>query len=272
MVEFYHQIRETLVGNRHLLSGSIDDTARKVILDKLGKAASDYRYQIYNSGFWGKKRTHSMQGLKNFTKISLEFIEHSIKANQRQDNLYHAYNLMSVEDKKVSISYLSEMLEGQVAVLSSGYLSSRENLAVLNGLKNSKLFRPDQYSYLLYPNKQLPKFLDKNTISKEAVSKSELLTLLVAKNNKQILEKDSLGDYHFNGNFNNSGVLKKALEALSQHNDYKDLVAKEAKTVEAIFEDVSNTIYNGIVEIKQKSTDLLHLQKTALEIAMDKLS
>jgi glutamate dehydrogenase/leucine dehydrogenase len=43
-------------------------------------------------------------------------------------------------------------------------------------------------------------------------------------------------------------------------------------TEEAIFEDVSNTIYNGIVEIKQKSTDLLHLQKTALEIAMDKLS
>jgi hypothetical protein len=240
MVEFYHQIRETLLENRHLLSGPIDDKARKAILDKLGSAASDYRYQIYNSGFWGKKRTHSMQGLKNFTKVSLEFIEHSIKANQRQDKLYHAYNLMSVENDTVSISYLSEMLEGQVAVLSSGYLTAKENLAVLDGLKNSKLFRPDQYSYLLYPNKQLAKFLDKNTIPKEAVSKSELLTLLVANNNKQILEKDSLGDYHFNGNFNNAGVLNKALEELGQHSEYKDLVAKEAQTVEAIFEDVFN--------------------------------
>ena len=57
---------------------------------------------------------------------------------------------MTVEnDKEVSISYLSEMLEGQVAVLSSGYLSSKEALNVLDGLKSSALFRQDQYSYLL---------------------------------------------------------------------------------------------------------------------------
>jgi len=43
-------------------------------------------------------------------------------------------------------------------------------------------------------------------------------------------------------------------------------------TEEAIFEDVSNTIYNGILEIKQKSSEIIHIQKTALEIAMDKLS
>ena len=42
----------------------------------------------------------------------------------------------------VSISYLPEMLEGQVAVLSSGYLSTKEALSVLNALKASKLFRP----------------------------------------------------------------------------------------------------------------------------------
>uniref|UniRef100_UPI0011118695 Bacterial beta-1,3-oligosaccharide phosphorylase n=1 Tax=metagenome TaxID=256318 RepID=UPI0011118695 len=241
MVEFYHKVRETLMENQHLLAGSISDTDRKVILDKLGNAAADYRFQIYNSGFWGKKRTHSMQGLKNFTKVSLQFIDHSIKANQRPDKLYHAYNLMSVEkNKEIAISYLSEMLEGQVAVLSSGFLSSKENLAVLDGLKNSALFREDQYSYLLYPNKELPKFLDKNTISKEAVSKSELLSLLVSKSNKQVIEKDSIGEYHFNGEFNNASNLKQALEDLSQQNEYKDLVAKESKTVEAIFEDVFN--------------------------------
>ena len=61
--------------------------------------------------------------------------------------MYHAYNLMTVEsDTTVSIGYLSEMLEGQVAVLSAGYLSSKEVLAVLDGMKKSKLFREDQYS------------------------------------------------------------------------------------------------------------------------------
>ena len=241
MVEFYHKIRETLLENQHLLAGKIDNKTRKNILDKLGSAASDYRYQIYNSGFWGKKRTHSMQGLKNFTKVSLEFIEHSIQANQRQDKLYHAYNLMSVDNNNaVSVSYLSEMLEGQVAVLSSGFLTSKQTLEVLDSLKNSKLFREDQYSYLLYPNKQLAKFLEKNTIPKEAVTSSELLSLLVSNNNKQLVEKDSLGNFHFNGNFNNANNLKKALKDLSQNNEYKILVEKEAQKVEAIFEDVFN--------------------------------
>jgi len=55
MVEFYHEVRECLVENQHLLSGKIDDTSRRNILDRLGKAASDYRLQVYSSGFWVRK-------------------------------------------------------------------------------------------------------------------------------------------------------------------------------------------------------------------------
>lgn len=241
MVEFYHEVRECLLENEHLLSGKIDDVTRKAILDRLGKAASDYRYQIYNSGFWGKKRTHSMQGLKNFTKVSLKFIEHSIEANKRADSLYHAYNLMTIEsNNSISISYLSEMLEGQVAVLSSGYLSSTENLKVLDALKASKLFRHDQYSYLLYPNKELPKFLEKNTISKEAVAKSELLQNLLANKNAQIINQDVLGNYHFNGNFHNANDLKNALAEVKQNTTFKALVEKEENVVLEIFEEIFN--------------------------------
>lgn len=241
MVEFYHEVRECLLENEHLLSGKIDDVTRKAILDRLGKAASDYRYQIYNSGFWGKKRTHSMQGLKNFTKVSLKFIEHSIEANKRADDLYHAYNLMTIEsNNSISISYLSEMLEGQVAVLSSGYLSSKENLKVLDALKASKLFRHDQYSYLLYPNKELPKFIEKNTISKEAVAKSELLQNLLANKNAQIINQDILGNYHFNGNFHNANDLKNAFAEVKQNNTFKSLVEKEENIVLEIFEEVFN--------------------------------
>ena len=241
MVEFYHEVRECLLENEHLLSGKIDDVTRKAILDRLGKAASDYRYQIYNSGFWGKKRTHSMQGLKNFTKVSLKFIEHSIEANKRADDLYHAYNLMTIaNNNSISISYLSEMLEGQVAVLSSGYLSSKENLKVLDALKASKLFRHDQYSYLLYPNKELPKFIEKNTISKEAVAKSELLQSLLSYKNAQIINQDILGNYHFNGNFHNANDLKNALADVKQNTTFKELAEKEEKLVLEIFEEVFN--------------------------------
>lgn len=241
MVEFYHEVRECLLENKHLLSGKIDDQSRRKIMDRLGKAASDYRHQIYTSGFWGKKRTHSMAGLKTFTKVCLDFIDHSIEANKRADNLYHAYNLITIKnDSEISISYLSEMLEGQVAVLSSGYLNSKEALVVLDALKSSKLFREDQYSYLLYPNKELPKFLEKNTITKEAISNSELLSQLVSNNNTQVVKLDCDGNYHFNGNFNNANDLKKALEQLKNDVQYQSIVEKEFDKVTAIFEEVFN--------------------------------
>ena len=71
---------------------------------------------------------------------------------------------MSVENKGISISYLPEMLEGQVAILSSGILSAKQSIKVLDALRNSDLYRKDQNSYILYPNKELPKFLEKNII------------------------------------------------------------------------------------------------------------
>jgi hypothetical protein len=240
MVEFYHAVRENLIAFQPLLSGTISNEDRKKILDTLGIAASEYRFQIYNSGFWGKKRTHSMEGLKKFTQVSIDFIEHSIKANQRKDKLYHAYNLMSVENNTFSISYLPEMLEGQVAILSSGLLSGKQSLEVLNALRNSSLYRKDQNSYILYPNKELPKFLEKNTIPKEKVQNSALLKKLVDDNNLQIINKDLKGNFHFNGNFHNANNLKEALTVLENNKEYKELVNSDTVTVLTIFEEVFN--------------------------------
>ncbi|MGL2963571.1 hypothetical protein ACSVH2_07095 [Flavobacterium sp. RSB2_4_14] len=240
MVEFYHAIRESLIAFQPLLSGSITNQDRKKILDSLGQAASEYRFQVYNSGFWGKKRTHSMAGLKTFTQVSIDFIEHAIKANQREDKLFHAYNLMSVENDGVSISYLPEMLEGQVAVLSSGFLNGQESLEILDALRHSALYRKDQDSYILYPNKELPKFLEKNTIPQEKIEKSALLSKLLQNNNYQVINKDIKGGYHFNGNFHNANDLKAALLLLENNQEYRELVSIESESVLQIFEDVFN--------------------------------
>jgi hypothetical protein len=181
-----------------------------------------------------------MAGLKQFVAVSLNFIEHSIKANQRTDKLYHAYNLMSVEKDGVTISYLPEMLEGQVAVLSSGFINGQKSLEVLDALRKSALYRPDQNSYILYPNKELPKFLEKNTIPKDKVEKSDLLNKLLQNHNFQLVNKDIKGGYHFNGNFHNANDVQNTLDELGQNPEYKDLVAKESKIVLQIFEDVFN--------------------------------
>jgi len=240
MVEFYHSVRENLIKFEPLLEGKFTNADRKAVLDALGTAASEYRTQIYQNGFWGNKRTHSMAGLKRFIDVSLQFIDHSIEANKREDHLYHAYNLMTVENsQEVSISYLSEMLEGQVAVLSSGYLTSAEALNVLDGLKNSKLFRPDQYSYILYPNKELPSFVEKNSINEKSVAQSALLTAMIAEHNTQIIEKDCFGTFHFNGNFKNASDLEKALDELA-HSNFANQVKTDKQQVLQIFEEVFN--------------------------------
>ena len=229
-------ISEALRENLYLLNDKISDQNRLSIMNLLGNSAGLFRQSIYINKFSGKKADLTKNEILDFLDISLKFIEHSIKANKRSDGLYHAYNLMTVGNNLVSISHLPEMLEGQVAILSSGSLSAKESLNVLNSLKGSKLFREDQYSYILYPNKDLPGFLDKNNIHEDKVKSSKLLSELVSASNNQIVVKDSKGGHHFNGNFNNANSLKEELDNLPIL--FNDLVREERDLVLAIFEEI----------------------------------
>lgn len=191
---------------------TIDNQARRSFTGSLGTIASDYREQIYNGGFSGKKAQLSVADLRAFVAVVLRSIDASIRGNKRDDNLYHAYNLIGkMDDNALAVDHLSEMLEGQVAVLSSGALSAQEVLTLLEALRHSALYREDQNSYILYPNKQLPGFLQKNIIAPEAVAKSKALQQMVTAGDKRIVEQDVQGQYHFNGDFRNAGDLQAAL-------------------------------------------------------------
>ena len=235
----FNGMNATLTKYQSLTTGRISNAQRRSILDGLGIAASDYRQKIYSENFSGHKSAMKLADLSAFVDVALQHLEHSIKANKRPDGLYHAYNLMTVEpDGGIEVTELPEMLEGQVAVLSSGLLNSAESLDVLDALKASALFREDQYSYVLYPNKSLPRFLDKNNIDPEALAGSKLLSQLVKDENADIVTQDCMGGFHFNGNHNNVNSLRAALRALP--NQYDSLVASEQKQIEAIYEGIFN--------------------------------
>ncbi len=237
LITFFNGIVETLQSNAKILSSSISNKERKTVLDGLGKAGSNYRETIYKNGFSGEKAILALEEISSFIEVAKSYLEQSIDANKRDDNMYHAYNLMTVENnEEVSISYLSEMLEGQVAALSAGYLSPSQALDVLNGLKSSALFREDQYSYILYPNKELPRFDKKNTIPANKVLRSKLLMQLVSDGNRQVIEQDINGQFHFNGNFNNANSLIAALDNLDS--EYRPLVQLEKETLLQVFEDI----------------------------------
>ena len=138
----------SLKANENLLAKDFDDVQRMQVLEPLLKAASDYRNKIYNGAFSGDKAEISLNSLKDFVNTSIEYLEHSIRANRRDDNLFHAYNLITTDDKCAKISYLNEMLEGQVAVLSSKYLSSANAVEILDAMKQSALFNKASLLYL----------------------------------------------------------------------------------------------------------------------------
>ena len=235
MLNFFTGILDGFENLQSKATGVISDSERKAILDIFGEAGSEYRNKIYSEKFTGQRTTISKSDLLKFIELGIECFDHTIQANKREDNLYHSYNLMSVEnDSEVKIDYLAEMLEGQVAVLSAKTLNSDQVLELLGALRSSKLYREDQHSYVLYPDKELPRFVDRNNLPANSIESNDLLSKLLADGNNTIVSKDINEAYHFNGNFNNANSLLDALDKLP--NEYKELVAAEKENVLAIFE------------------------------------
>ena len=221
----------------YILESRFTDIQRRQFADALGEAGWQYRNTIYSNSFSGQKIEVQTRELAGFMEVALKYIDHSTRINLREDGLYHSYNLISFSEKEVSIRHLYEMLEGQVAVLSAGHLTADESLSVLDSLKRSKLFRKDQYSYLLYPDRQLPRFSEKNNIPSAKVAESKLLSKLIENKENSILSMDASGHYHFNGTFRNATVVNAALNSLDS-DKYGALLESERSKVLEIYEEM----------------------------------
>jgi hypothetical protein len=108
------------------------------------------------------------------------------------------------------------MLEGQVAILSSGLLDGAESLRLLTAMRASALFRADQHSYILYPDRKLKGFVGRNLVKAEQVNGSKLVMALHEAGDTSLLVRDEAGDFHFAGNFRNGADVQKALATLKK--------------------------------------------------------
>ena len=231
---------DVLRQHREKLNGQFSDTDRRTMMDQLGRASNAYRGALYSNGFSGDLTDVDAGALRRFLEMASAYVDHSIRANKRTDNLFHSYNVLALSDGEATVSYLSEMLEGQVAVLSTGLLNDEASLAVLKALRSSKLYRADQHSYMLYPDRVLPGFLDKNCVSAENLQQSPLIKTLLADNNHDIMVLDENGVYHFNAAFRNANNLRDALDSLRSNSRYTDLVEAESDSLLNLFEKVFN--------------------------------
>ena len=231
VVKAFRRVSAALEQYASLLGGPISDRDRKLVLDALGSAGSIYRAGIYTHGFSGRLTSLAVAELVAFCDVALRHIDHSICANRREDGLYHSYNLMKVSGDKIELRRLYEMLEGQVAALSSGALSVRDSVALLDALRKSKLYRADQNSYILYPDRTLPGFFEKNNITSLAISKSKPLAAMIANGDRRIVVQDLNGVAHFNAALRNGELLKQALRTLS-------LSEEENEQILSVYEEV----------------------------------
>ncbi len=214
----------------------ISPIRRSEIAEALGRAGSEYRTRLYDEGVSGRLVSVSRTDCLELFESALRHLEATMANNRRSDGLFQAYNLLDWSDHEVQVEHLYEMLEGQVAVLSSGWLSPSEAVELLDALRQSALYREDQRSYLLYPNRDLPRFLDKNRIPSDVSAQSDLLRRLVDDGDESIVRRDLRGDIHFNGRFRNAADLRAALDRLPQK--YRDGVQREKDFLAKAFVDL----------------------------------
>ncbi|TWU55904.1 hypothetical protein [Rubripirellula reticaptiva] len=231
------RINEIVTTHASSFTGPINDVTRRQILNQLANAGSDYRANLYAAGMSGEKTAVPIESLVKLLQRSRIMIDHTIASNRRDDGMYHAYNLMHLSSDSAAVIHLYEMLEGQVAVLSSGLLTAAESLSVLDSLRGSRMYRADQQSYMLYPDRELPRFLDKNHVSPESVLRSKLVQQMLADGNTTLVRRDVLGNVHFNRSFCNSADLIDALDTLRTTPTYRDLASSERDLLVDIYED-----------------------------------
>ncbi|MBR9909652.1 MAG: hypothetical protein GYB33_04765 [Gammaproteobacteria bacterium] len=205
---------------------------------ELGEAASNYRLTVYKLERFSGKVQQPLAEVKNLLDDALAAIDHTIGTNRRDDGLYHAYNLLALNGRAVEVDTLYPMLEGQVAALSAGAIAPDAVVDTLEALYASAVYRADQKTFMLYPDRQLPGYLEKNCIPAARVEALPVLQQMLQRGDERILLRDADGNYRFDAGFSNVGDLIKRIESLLP--EYGDALAQARKPLLALYEDVFN--------------------------------
>jgi len=233
-------LQDTLAGLRSTpppASGVLDPMDRRALLDALGQAASEYRSTVYAHGFSGRTELASST-IVELVDAALGHIDRTIRVSRRDDGLYHSYNLLQLTPDGARVEHLDEMLEGQVAVIGAGILSGTEVVEVVAALFDSAVYRPDLRTFMLYPARPRPSFLEKNRIPAERVESNPLLRELVASGDDSVITRDVSGAHHFHPTCDTVPHLLAALGRLAELPEWSQLVAAHRADTMALFDDV----------------------------------
>ncbi len=208
-----------LAGVRAELDETPDpDALRHRALCALGAAAASFRERVYSRNTLDDRSERDIDSVRALLDDAQAVIDRSIAANRRDDGLYHAYNIANFDDETLPVRHLYPMLEGQVAALSAGTISADEAAEVVEALYESTIYRADQDSFMLYPDRHLPGFLERNRVPEEQIRAIPLLDLMLEQGDDRIVARDAEGCLRFNADFGNDKDVVAALDRLGEEN------------------------------------------------------
>ncbi|HAS8247508.1 TPA: hypothetical protein I7673_06265 [Vibrio vulnificus] len=223
---------------KEIRQGTVNRQTRKAILTLLEKSADEFRQRVYRmNGFSGKTKVEK-SALEKLLEASLVVLDSSIENNLREDGLYNAYNILTYSGESLNIENLYPMLEGQVAVFSAGVLTPKQAVELLDKLFSSDMYRDDQQSFMLYPDRELPAFVARNRIAPAQVETNRVISEMLAKGDQRIVQRDIQGDCHFHATFENVDGLRKAVAQVKM--DYPELSKEQWDELDALYEQVFN--------------------------------
>ncbi|WP_394156740.1 hypothetical protein [Vibrio campbellii] len=211
---------------------------RKAILTQLEKAAEDFRQRVYRVNGFSGKTTVEASAIKQLLEVSLTVLDSSIASNLREDGLFNAYNILTYSAESLQVEELYPMLEGQVAALSAGVLTPVQAVNLLDNLFASEMYREDQHSFMLYPDRDLSAFMNKNSLTDAQINAVPVLSSMLKKGDQRLVNADEQGQFHFHASLENSGYLKAQIQQL--RDEYADVAEEEWEAIEALYEDVFN--------------------------------
>ena len=189
---------------------AVDDAvARRNFLDAAGGILDRWRNEAYGGAERRVLTKASPSVLVDLARALLPLVDASLRRCRREDGLVDSYNLVAFSPGQATVSRLYPMLEGQVALLSCGLLSLAEAVSLLDALFASPIYCPVRRSFMLYPDRQLPGFFERNRLDAQALA-LPVVQHLLAQGRTDLLQQQSDGTVRFAPALSNRGDLELA--------------------------------------------------------------
>ncbi|MEI2825941.1 MAG: hypothetical protein V9F04_05655 [Dermatophilaceae bacterium] len=198
LARLWRELTAVLEDHRELLAGPLSPRDREGVMTRLGEAGARFRGEQYGAPLGSVDRLAVGETIAGLELIRTWLVD-AVERSWGPDGLVTSYQVMRRGPDGITVSGLGPMLEGQVAVLASGLLDGPRAVTLLDALRASALWCPARHTYLLYPDRRVPGFLERNMITAEQAARTSAFERLADADDRRLIVRDAEGVLRFAG-------------------------------------------------------------------------